>query len=116
VLVVNGSRIGLGGTLEEALSNSIGEDVTPPDDEEPPPDDEEPPPTGTVDEQVAALLQEAEEHFTAAEAALRAGDLATYQSETELAQAAIEEALTLLGAEPDASPSPDSSPSPSPSG
>jgi uncharacterized membrane protein (UPF0182 family) len=112
VVVVNGEQIGLGNNLTEALSDSIGEQV------EPPPDGEEPPPTGTVDEQVAALLEEAEQHFVAAEVALRDGDLATYQSETEQAQAAIEDALALLGAEPEptASPSPGESPSPSPSG
>lgn len=110
VAVVNGSEIGLGATLAEALAGSIGEPVTPPPDGG---DGGEPPPTGTVDEQVAALLQEAEDHFAAAEEALRAGDLATYQAETELARAALEEALTLLGADasPDASPTPDPSPS-----
>jgi hypothetical protein len=99
--------------LREALSDSLGEVV------EPPPDDggEEPPPTGTVDEQVAALLSQAEQHFVAAEAALRDGDLATYQSETEQAQTAIEQALALLGSEPEptATPSPGESPTPSPS-
>jgi hypothetical protein len=118
VVVVNGGVIGLGDTLLEALQDSLGEDVTPPDGggEEPPDGGgEEPPPTGTVDEQVAVLLEEAEQHFVAAEAALRDGDLATYQSETEQAQAAIQEALALLGAEPSATPSPSASPTPSPS-
>jgi uncharacterized membrane protein (UPF0182 family) len=118
VVVVNGGVIGLGDTLLEALQDSLGEDVTPPDGggEEPPDGGgEEPPPTGTVDEQVAVLLEEAEQHFVAAEAALRDGDLATYQSETEQAQAAIQEALALLGAEPSATPSPNASPTPSPS-
>jgi uncharacterized membrane protein (UPF0182 family) len=111
VIVVNGAEIGIGSTLTQALGDSIGQTIVPPDDGEEPP-----PPEGTVDEQVAALLQEAEQHFEAAEAALTAGDLATYQSETEAAQAAIEQALALLGE--DVSPSPEESPTPtaSPSG
>jgi uncharacterized membrane protein (UPF0182 family) len=105
VLVVNGDEVGMGSTLAEALSDSIGEAVPPEDGGEP-----GPPPGGTVDEQIAALLQEAEDHFAAAEDALRAGDLATYQTETEAARSALEEALSLIGAQ--AGPSP----SPSPSG
>jgi hypothetical protein len=97
----------MGSTLAEALADSIGEAVPPEDGGEP-----GPPPGGTVDEQIAALLQEAEDHFAAAEDALRAGDLATYQAETEAARSALEEALSLIGAQ--AGPSP--SPSPSPSG
>jgi uncharacterized membrane protein (UPF0182 family) len=110
VVVVNGEEIGLGSTLQQALADSLGEAPPPPDGEG------EPPPEGTPEEQIAALLQEAEDHFAAAEAALRAGDLATYQAETELARAAIEEALALIGAGAGASPSPSVSPTPSPSG
>jgi uncharacterized membrane protein (UPF0182 family) len=105
VIVVNGSAIGIGSTLEEALADALGDVVTPP----PPPDgdgDEEPPPTGTIDEQIQALLEEAANHFALADAALRDGDLATYQREVELAQAAIEEAQALAGGEAEASPSP----------
>jgi uncharacterized membrane protein (UPF0182 family) len=110
VVVVNGEEIGLGSTLQQALADSLGEAPPPPDGEG------EPPPEGTPEEQIAALLQEAEDHFAAAEAALRAGDLATYQAETELARAAIEEALALIGAGAGASPPPSVSPTPSPSG
>jgi uncharacterized membrane protein (UPF0182 family) len=110
VLVVNGTEIGLGATLNEALSNSIGEAVSPGD------GGEEPPPEGSVDEQVAALLQEAAEHFAAADAALTAGDLATYQAEIEAAEAAIAQAQELLGGvQPSPSPSASASPSASPS-
>jgi uncharacterized membrane protein (UPF0182 family) len=106
VLVVNGSEIGIGETLTEALSQAVGAAEEPPDDGEQPPDDgEEPPvdgeepPVGTIDEQIDALLREAAEHFLAADEALRAGDLATYQAEVEAAQAAVAEAERLLGAE-----------------
>ena len=106
VIVVNGPNIGIGSTLGEALADAPGEVVP-----TPPPDgdgdgDGEPPPTGTADEQVQALLDEAANHFALADAALRSGDLATYQREVELAQAAIEEALSLVGGEAAASPSP----------
>jgi hypothetical protein len=73
---------------------------------EPPEDGAEPPPEGTLDERVQARLQEAADHFALADAALRDGDLATYQREVELAQAAIEEAQALLGGQPEMSPSP----------
>jgi uncharacterized membrane protein (UPF0182 family) len=103
VIVVNGASIGIGNTLEEALADAVGEAAPPP----PPDDGGEPPPVGTIDEQVQALLEEAADHFSLADAALRAGDLATYQREVELAQAAIEEAQDLLGEGPaTASPSP----------
>ncbi|HSJ50373.1 MAG TPA: UPF0182 family protein, partial [Actinomycetota bacterium] len=93
VMVVNGPRIGLGATLGLALTDAIGEEVDLPD-EEPPPDDA---PIGTVEEQVRELLDQAEGHFQAADEALRAGDLASYQRETDAAQRAIEQALELLG-------------------
>jgi uncharacterized membrane protein (UPF0182 family) len=111
VIVVNGTEIGIGNTLREALSDSIGETVLPPDGEEPPPE-------GTVEEQIQLLLDEAAQAFAAADAALRAGDLATYQAEIDAAEQATAEAQALiaelLGLEP--SPSPTPSPSPSPSG
>jgi uncharacterized protein len=109
VIVVNGPNIGIGSTLGEALADAPGEGVSePPEDgAEPPPEDgAEPPPEGTADEQVQALLDEAANHFALADAALRNGDLATYQREVELAQAAIEEALSLVGGEAAASPTP----------
>jgi uncharacterized membrane protein (UPF0182 family) len=107
VIVVNGVEIGIGDTLREALADSLGVAVPPEDGEQPPPT------TGTVDEQVNELLRQAADHFAAADAALTQGDLATYQSEIEAAAAAIEQAQTLLGAQPSpsATPSPSASPS-----
>ena len=81
------------------------------------PDGEEPPPEGTVEEQIQALLDEAALHFAAADEALRAGDLATYQTEIAAAEASTTEAqqliAELLGVEaaPTASPTPEPSPS-----
>ena len=118
VVVVNGGVVGLGDTIQEAIAESLGE--APP----PPPDGGEEPPTGGGDVRgrVGALMQEALEHFAAAEAALTEGDLATYQSEIERAQAAIEEAAALAErrgeAVPTAFPTPTATPSitPSPTG
>jgi hypothetical protein len=46
---------------------------------------------------VAALIQEALDHFEAAQQALTEGDLATYQSEVEAAEEAIARAAALSG-------------------
>ena len=108
VIVVNGGNIGIGTSLDSALADALGDAVptpTPPDGD----GDGEPPPTGTIDEQVRALLEEAANHFALADAALRNGDLSTYQREVELAQAAIEEAAQLVGTGAE-----ETSPSPSP--
>jgi uncharacterized membrane protein (UPF0182 family) len=100
VLVVNGGQIGIGATLSEALNDTLGDDVVPPDGGG----------TGggesgggggggggTTEDRVRALLAEAVGHFDAAEAALRAGDLATYQDEVRAAETAIAEAARLAG-------------------
>jgi hypothetical protein len=100
VLVVNAGRVGIGNTLLQALNDSFSGEPTPvdgeepPEGEEPPPEGEEPP-GGTVDEQVAELLNRAAEAFAGANAALRDGDLATYQREIEEAQRLIERAIEL---------------------
>jgi hypothetical protein len=103
VLVINGSTVTLGGSLSEAIAAATG--AVSGEEEPPPPDGG----GGTVDEQVERLLAEAVTHFAAAEEALRAGDLATYQSEQEQAQALVEQANELLAGgtgEPSPSPSP----------
>jgi uncharacterized protein len=114
VVVVNGSEIGIGSSLRTALTDSLGEVV--------PPEGGGQPPQGSVEEQIQAFLDQATQHFAAADAALRAGDLAAYQREIAAAKAATEQAQRLiaglLGAQPSGSPSPSVSvsPSPSPSG
>ncbi|MGH2653003.1 MAG: UPF0182 family protein [Actinomycetota bacterium] len=93
VAIVNGEQVSFAATLSEALALSLGEEVEGPP-EEPPP--EEPPVGPPAD--VAELLAEAQTHFEAAQAALEAGDLGTYQEEIEAARALIEQALELSGA------------------
>jgi uncharacterized membrane protein (UPF0182 family) len=107
IVVVNGTKIGIGSSLRAALTDSLGEVV-------PPEDGEQPPPQGTEEQQIQALLDQAAQHFVAADAALRAGDLATYQSEIEAAQDATTQAQELIAGLLGVQPSP--SPSPSPSG
>jgi uncharacterized protein len=117
VVVVNGSAIGIGNSLRLALNDSIAGGL--------PPEGEGgggQPPQGSLEQQIQALLDTAAQHFAAADAALRASDLATYQKEIAAAQAATERAqqliAQLLGAQGPGtqSPSPTASPSPSPTG
>ena len=102
VVVVNGGRVGIGTTLSEALTDSLSGEVVEPDGEEPP--------TGTVQQQISELLAEAETHFAAAQEALVAGDLATYQAEVDAAAEAVNQANELAaqleGAAPPGTPTP----------
>jgi uncharacterized membrane protein (UPF0182 family) len=111
VAIVNGSagEVAFASTLPEALALAV-EGIEPPDGgggEEPPPGGE-----GTVQERIAELLVEAEGHFQAAEAALRDGDLATYQDQIALAEQAVAEAVALAGEVAEPVGEPVSSPSP----
>jgi uncharacterized membrane protein (UPF0182 family) len=115
VLVVNGGTVGIGDTLRDALNDSLGQIVAPPGG-----GGGQPPPSGSVQEQINALIQQAVDHFAKADAALKAGDLATYQAEINAAQAAISRANELAagqgggGTSPTPSPTPSASASPSP--
>lgn len=93
VMVVNGSSVSVATSLPLALQEATGATTG---GEPPPPDGG----GGTVDQEVQQLLTQAVDHFAAAEAALRNGDLATYQSELELAQAMVERANELLAGTP----------------
>jgi hypothetical protein len=111
VLVVNGTTVGVGANLSEALASAVS-GVAPPD------GGEEPPPTGSVEEQIRQLLDEAQQHFDLAQAALQAGDLGTYQDEIQAAEDLVAQAVALAdqaagetGGDGTASPSPSASPS-----
>jgi len=111
VVVVNGGKVGVGYDLQTAITDSLSGQVGPPG-------GGGGPPGGTVEQQIAALLQQAADHFAAAQTALKAGDLATYQIEVNAAQAAVDEASRLAkqaGASPAPRTSPTSSMAPSPS-
>jgi uncharacterized membrane protein (UPF0182 family) len=118
VVVANGTQIGIGTSLREALNDSIGAVVPQPGGG----GGGGVPPEGSTEQQIQSLLDQATQHFAAADAALRAGDLARYQREIAAAQEATAQAqeliAQLLGAEGSAtaspSPTPSASPSPSP--
>lgn len=97
VMVVNGTSVSVANNLPDAIEEATGAVSG----EEPPPPDGG---GGTVAQQVERLLAQAVGHFAAAEDALRAGDLATYQSEQEQAQALVEQANELLAGTQDGTP------------
>jgi uncharacterized membrane protein (UPF0182 family) len=109
VVVVHGSVVGLGETLEAAIADSFGEQPPPPP---PPPDGGG---GGTVEEQIKALLADAVRHFQAADAALKAGDLGTYQQEIAAAQNDIERAQALANEPSSPTPTPSGTPTTTPS-
>jgi uncharacterized membrane protein (UPF0182 family) len=102
VIVVNGSTVYVADSLPEAIEQATGATTG---GEEPPPR-----PGGTAQEQIRALLIQAVAHFQAAQEALRAGDLAAYQSELEEAQRLVEQANELAGQQAGQSPSPSPAP------
>ncbi len=111
VVVRFGEHIGIGNTLQEALDKVFAGDAgadtgelpagqTPGATPAPTPGTTAPPTPGTGEvDQAAAVtaMQKAEQAFTEAEAALRNGDLATYQSKTNEAKVALEDALKKMG-------------------
>jgi hypothetical protein len=109
VLVTNGGDVGLGSTLTEALNDSFGAEIVPP------PGGGGPTPGGNVQRQISQLLEQALDHFAAADEALTAGDLAKYQAEVDAAQAAIRRAEQLAARSGAVSPSPSPSGTPIPS-
>jgi uncharacterized protein len=107
VAIVNGGAVTLAPSLQEAIDDSFGG---------PSQGGGEPPPTGG--DQVSQLLAQADQHFQAAEAALRNGDLATYQREINLGVDLVEQAQQLAAEQGDGTggtPSPTPSPTPTPS-
>lgn len=85
VIVVHGGTVGIGATLNEALVDSgiEGEGSTPAG---------EGPQASGSSARVDVLLAEAVVHFRAADEALRAGDLATYQAEIDKARELVSQA------------------------
>ena len=109
VVVRFGAHVGIGNTLQQALdevfAGSAGADTG-----EKPTGTPSPTPSGTAsptpapsgtaqpnNPAAAAQLEKAQQAFVAADAALRKGDLATYQAKVNEAKAALAEALRLMG-------------------
>ena len=84
VIVVNGDRVGIGDTLQEALLDSfLGQT---------PSSGSHGQPTGTTTQQVAELIRQSLAKFAEADKALKAGDLATYQADINQAQHLLQQA------------------------
>jgi uncharacterized membrane protein (UPF0182 family) len=104
VLVSYDGEVGIGTTLTQALADAVGVSIEPPDNEPPdneppdnePPDNEPPDNTGTVNQQIAQLLRQADAAFDAADAAYARGNLVEGARQTEKAQELIAEALALV--------------------
>ena len=90
VIIVVGNKIGFEPTLQAALGAVVGGRA--PSISQPTAPTGGPATAGVTSAEVRRLLGEAVRHFNNADAALRRGDLATYQSENEAGRAAVEQA------------------------
>jgi uncharacterized membrane protein (UPF0182 family) len=104
VAVRFGEHVGIGETLQAALDSVFSGDAGADTGEgdtggTPPPTSPTTPTEPTTGDPAAAAAQmkKAETAFTAAEAALRSGDLAEYQKQVDAAKTAVEAALKALG-------------------
>ena len=93
VVVSFDNQIEIADTLDEALFNLFGAGIS---GETPPPTDSGEGPVVDVPERITELLVQADAAFAEAEAALRDGDLATYEQKIEEAEAAVAEATSLI--------------------
>lgn len=97
VIVKYGDQVGIGENLALALADAL--DVTIDDGGAPDPDpgqgDGDPEPTGTLDEQIAEALRDADAAFKAADTFQKAGDTVQWAQKLDEAQEAIEEAVKL---------------------
>jgi uncharacterized membrane protein (UPF0182 family) len=107
IVVVHGGVVGIGNNLTEALADSFGKEVPAPPTGG---GGGQPKPTGTVSQQIAQLLTQADDHFKKADAALKAGDLGTYQKEVQKAQRLIKQANDLASRSGQAKPTPTPTP------
>ncbi len=97
VVVRFGQKVGIGDTLQEALSSVFNGDVPSTGEGDQPTQPSEPG-TGKTDSTAATqALDEAQSAFTAAQKALTAGDLGTYQDRISDAQDATARALKAMG-------------------
>lgn len=96
IVVRFGDAIGIGDTLQQALDMVFqGDSGVKTGEQSQPGTDVQPPQTGA--EAAKVRLEEAAQAFTAADAALKGGDLAEYQRQIQLAQQKLAEAQKALG-------------------
>ncbi|GAB3949501.1 UPF0182 family protein [Kribbella albertanoniae] len=104
VLVSFGDRVAFGSTLQEALTKVFNTSVDTGEDPKPPTN--QPPANQTIKQ----ALAEAQAAYTAAQAALKEGDLAGYAREIDKMKAAVDRAATAGAATP--TPTPSGAPTP----
>jgi uncharacterized membrane protein (UPF0182 family) len=101
VIVSYGGRVGIGNSLEQALGDVLGVDPGDiPDETEPGGNGNgngngQPEPAGSPEEQIVALLAQAQTAFDEADQAYRDGDPVLAAEKTEEARGYIEEAFTI---------------------
>ncbi len=91
VIAVDGKNVGFETTLSAALSDVLQTTVAVPTGNSA---------SGVVPAAVAGILQQAQADYSSAQAALTAGDLATYQSDIAAMETEIQQAEQLLGTPP----------------
>ncbi|CAI9410660.1 UPF0182 family membrane protein [Aestuariimicrobium sp. T2.26MG-19.2B] len=92
VVVRFGEHVGIGDTLQEALDAVFGGDAGGQTEEKP----TSPTTNPTTNPTAAKLLAEAQAAFTAADSALKQGNLAEYQKQLTIARTKVEEALKVV--------------------
>ena len=94
VIASFGDKVGFGQTLDDALKVAVGlepGDTTPPEE-----DGKTPPPEEGESKTTAQFLEDASEAYGKAQAAVKKGDLATYQREIDIMGKALENAQKAL--------------------
>jgi hypothetical protein len=96
VVVRFGQSVGIGDTLKDALDQVFQGNAGAETPDTTTPTTPTKPGTGTGDAAATAALNQAKTAYAAANAALAKGDLATYQAQIKIAQAAVDRAITAL--------------------
>lgn len=108
VILADQTQVVYTDTLQQAIDQLVGTSTTPPPSNNPPPVI-----TPAVVAQIADLVTQANQHYAAAYAALKAGDLTTFASEMTQVGTILQQLQTLTGSAkttPSASPTPKASP------
>jgi uncharacterized membrane protein (UPF0182 family) len=111
VIVASSERVVMRETLNEALAALTEADAESAGPLEPPPDTTEPPPT-TGDQTIASLTAGALDAYDRSQAALQAGDWATYGQEQERLATILRQLAALSGSQPSGTPVPAATPAP----
>jgi len=98
VIVVAGERIAMEPTLKESLAAIFGTEATPTEPEVEPPPVTEPEEPAVVDE-IASLIDEAQQHYDKAQEYLRVGDWSGYGEELDALKAVLERLAELTAIE-----------------